>query len=43
MGSPPERIVRVWPIASSRWQRFEGEMSVKDLRLVSSRGTTEMT
>ncbi len=43
MGSPPERIVRVWPIASSRWQRFEGEMSVRDVRLVSSRGTTDVT
>ena len=42
MGNPPERIVRVWLIASSRWQRFEGEMSVKNIRLVSSRGTAEV-
>ena len=43
MGSPPARIVRVWLIAGSRWQRFEGEMSVKNIKLVSPRGTTHVT
>ena len=43
MGSPPARIVRVWLIAGSRWQRFEGEMSVKNIKLVSPRGTTDVT
>ncbi len=43
MGSPPERIVRVWLIAGSRWQRFEGEMSVKGIKLVSSLGATDVT
>lgn len=35
MGEPPERIVRVWLIASSRWQRHLGEMTIKNLRLIS--------
>ncbi len=43
MGRPPERILRVWLIASSRWQRFEGDMSIKNVQLASSRGTTDVT
>lgn len=29
----PKQIVRAWFIAGNRWQRFEGEMSVKRLRI----------
>ena len=43
MGQPPERILRVWLIASGRWQRLAGEMSVKNVKLVSSRGATDVT
>lgn len=43
IGDPPERIVRVWLIASSRWQRFEGDMSVKNIRFVSPGGATNVT
>ena len=43
MGQPPGRILRVWLIASGRWQRFAGEMSVKNVKLASSRGTTDVT
>jgi len=39
MGKPPGRILRVWLIASSRWQRFEGDMTIRNVRLTSSRGT----
>ena len=34
---PPERILRVWLIAGSRWQRFAGEMSIKKLNWPRSR------
>lgn len=43
MGNPPARIVRVWLIAGSRWQRFKGEMDVKNIKLVSGGGTTDVT
>lgn len=33
--SPPERIVRVWLITGSRWQRKKVELIVKDIRLGS--------
>lgn len=36
IGAPPDRIVKVWLIASSRWQRLTGEMQVKALRLRSN-------
>ena len=42
IGHPPERILRVWLIAGSRWQRFPGEMNIKNIRLVSSSGTTDV-
>ena len=29
----PGQIVRVWFIAGNRWQRFDGEMSVKQIRI----------
>jgi hypothetical protein len=43
VGHPPQRILRVWLIAGSRWQRFEGDMSIKTVELASSRGTTAVT
>jgi len=43
MGQPPERILRVWLIAGSRWQRFEGGMTIKNIKLVSSGGSTVVT
>jgi len=43
MGSPPVRIVRVWLIAGSRWQRCRGEMSVKNIKLTSAGATTDVT
>ncbi len=42
IGEPPERIVRVWLIAGSRWQRFKGDMSVKNVKLASPRGITDV-
>lgn len=36
IGSPPQKIVRIWLIAGSRWQRIKGEMTVKSIKLVSS-------
>jgi hypothetical protein len=42
IGTPPRRIMRVQLIASSRWQRFEGKMSVKNMKLVSPRGSAEV-
>ncbi len=41
MGGPPERTVRVPPVAESRLQRLEGELSVQDLKLASPAGTTD--
>lgn len=43
IGSPPERIIRVWLIAGSRWQRFEGEMRVKNIKLASPAGAIDVT
>ena len=43
IGEPPARIVRVWLIAGSRWQRFKGDMSVKNIKLASPRGITDVT
>lgn len=37
IGAPPSRIVRVWLIASSRWQRLGGEMQVKALRVACAK------
>ena len=43
MGSPPERIVRVWLIASSRWQRLRGEMQIRKILLTSDEYRAEVT
>jgi hypothetical protein len=40
--SPPERIVRVWLIAGSRWQRNKGEMIIKGIKLESKNGTVKV-
>jgi hypothetical protein len=29
----PRQVVRVWFIAGNRWQRYEGEMFVRDLKI----------
>lgn len=38
--SPPDRILRVWLIAGSRWQRNVGDMIIKNILLKSSKGAT---
>lgn len=40
--TPPERIVRIWLIAGSRWQRNKGEMTVKEIRLKSTSRTVKV-
>lgn len=40
--TPPERILRVWLIAGSRWQRNKGEMTVKEINLKSRTETKKV-
>jgi hypothetical protein len=37
--APSERIVRLWLIAGSRWQRNLGEMVVKNITVGSEEGS----
>ena len=38
----PKQIVRAWFIAGNRWQRFDGEMFVKRLRIVHGTETVQV-
>jgi hypothetical protein len=43
VGHPPARIVRVWLIAVSLFQRHSGESQFADIELVTDRGTVQVT
>lgn len=38
----PQQTVRVWFIAGNRWQRFDGEMSVKQIRITQGEESTQI-
>ena len=42
MGAPPARIVKVWLIANSIFQRGEGECSYADIVMHGSGGETQV-
>ena len=42
MGEPPQRIVKVWLIANSIFQRGEGECRYADIVLQGSSGETHL-
>jgi hypothetical protein len=42
MGEPPARIVRIWLIANSVFQRGEGICDYADIRLLSETGEDQV-